>query len=81
MDMYDAMFSASYTLSEQIARQVFDGFSDSGPILAIMDRNGNCWASDPERLDRMHPGETLLEDLWATADGFTIRRASGHNCS
>ena len=68
MDMYDAMFSASYTLCEQIARRVFEGFGECGPILAIMDRSGNCWASDPERFDRMHPGETILVDLWSTVD-------------
>ena len=71
MDMYDAMFSASYTLCEQIARQAFDGFREDGPIMAIMDRSGNCWASDPERFDRLHPGETILDDLWSSVDdGF-----------
>jgi hypothetical protein len=71
MDMYDAMFSASYTLNEQIARQVFDAMGENGPLLAIMDRSGNCWASDPEAFDRMCPGDTILEDLWAQVDdGF-----------
>jgi hypothetical protein len=68
MDMYDAMFSASYTLNEQIARRVFDALGENGPLLAIMDRSGNCWASDPEAFDRMCPGDTVLENLWAQVD-------------
>ncbi len=68
MDMYDAMFSASYVLSEQLARHVFDVLEENGPILAIMDRHGNCWASDPEAFDRMHPGQTFLEGLWDQVD-------------
>ncbi|HPC95417.1 MAG TPA: hypothetical protein PLU87_10765 [Sedimentisphaerales bacterium] len=68
MDMYDAVFSASYALNEQVARRVFDALGESGPLLAIMDRSGNCWASDPEVFDRMCPGDTVLEDLWAQVD-------------
>ncbi len=68
MDMYDAMFSASYILSEQLARHVFDALGENGPILAIMDRSGNCWASDPEAFDRVHPGQTVLEELWNQVD-------------
>ncbi len=68
MDMYDAMFSAGYLLCERIARQVFDVLAENGPILAIMDRSGNCWASDTEAFDRHNPGETVLEDLWDKVD-------------
>jgi hypothetical protein len=68
MDMYDAMFSASYTLNEQLARHVFDALGENGPILAIMDRSGNCWASDSETFDLMHPGQTVLDSLWNQVD-------------
>jgi len=68
MDMYDAMFSAGYTLNEQVARRVFDALGENGPLLAIMDRSGNCWASDPEAFDQMCPGQTVLENLWAQVD-------------
>ena len=71
MDMYDAMFSAGYILCERVARQVFDVLAENGPLLAIMDRSGNCWAGDPEAFDRHHPGDTALESLWAKVDdGF-----------
>lgn len=73
MDMYDAMFSAGYILCERVARQVFDVLGENGPVLAMMDRNGNCWASDPEAFDRWHPGDTVLGDLWARVDdGFEL---------
>lgn len=68
MDMYDAMFSAGYTLNEQVARRVFDAPGENGLLLAIMDRSGNCWASDPEAFDQMCPGQTILENLWAQVD-------------
>lgn len=68
MDMYDAMFSAGYTLNEQVARRAFDALSENGPLLAIMDRNGNCWASDPQAFDQMSPADTILENLWAQVD-------------
>lgn len=68
MDTYDAMFSAGYTLNERVARRIFDALGENGPLLAIMDRSGNCWASDPKAFDQMCPGDTVLQNLWAQVD-------------
>ena len=68
MDAYDAMFSATYVLNEQIARQVFSALPDGGPVLAIVDCGGNCWASDPDEFARLSLAETLLDDLRAQVD-------------
>lgn len=68
MDTCDAMVSATYVLNEQIARQVFDILPEQGPILAIMDRNGNCWPSNSEAFAKLNLSETLLQDLRAKVD-------------
>jgi len=68
MHGYDAMFSADEALKAQVAAEVFDTLSERGPILALMDRGGNCWSSHPELFATLGPGPELLEDLWAKVD-------------
>jgi hypothetical protein len=55
-------------LNEQIARQVFDVLPERGPILVIMDRDGNCWPSDSEEFAKLNLHDTLLRDLRAKVD-------------
>jgi hypothetical protein len=68
MDTCDAAFSPTHMLNEQIARQVFDVLPERGPILVIMDRDGNCWPSDSEEFARLNLNDTLLRDLRAKVD-------------
>lgn len=68
MDAYDAMFCATYSLNEQIARQVFEALPEGGLVLAIMDGRGNCWPSDSEAFARLGLDETLLGELRASVD-------------
>jgi hypothetical protein len=68
MDTCDAAFSATRMLNEQIARQVFDVLPERGPILVIMDRDGNCWPSDSEEFAKLNLNDTLLRDLRAKVD-------------
>jgi len=68
MDTCDAMFSASPTLNEQIAQQVFEMLPERGPVLVIMDRHGNCWPSDSEEFAKLNLGEALLRELRAKVD-------------
>ncbi len=63
MDMYDSLFSPSGVLNEQIARQIFDILPEQGPIIVIMDRDGNCWPSDSEEFFKLNIGESLLREL------------------
>ena len=63
MDMYDSLFSRSSALNEQIAREVFDILPERGPIIVIMDRDGNCWPSDSEEFSRLNISESLLRDV------------------
>jgi len=68
MDMYEAMFSPSGTLNEQIARQVFELLPDSGPVMLIMDTDGNIWPSDSEKFHKLNINENFLRDLCGKID-------------
>ena len=68
MDACDAVFSATHLLSEQVACQVFDILPERGPIVIIMDREGNCWASKPDEFAKLNLHEALLKDLRAKVD-------------
>jgi hypothetical protein len=68
MDTCDPAFSATRMLNEQIARQVFDVLPERGPILVLMDREGNCWPSDSEEFARLNLNDTLLRDLRSKVD-------------
>lgn len=68
MDMYEAMFSPSGTLNEQIARQVFELLPDSGPVMLIMDTDGNIWPSDSEKFHKLNINENFLRNLCGKID-------------
>jgi hypothetical protein len=71
MDMYENMFSASGMLNEQIARQVFELLPDAGPLMLIMDRDGNIWPSDSEKFHKSGMSETFLRELCTKIDDGT----------
>jgi len=65
MDMYDSLFSSTRVLNEQIARQIFDILPEHGPIMVIMDREGNCWPSDSDKFSKLDVSESFLKELCA----------------
>jgi len=68
MDMYDSMFSPSYALIDQIARQIFDILPERGPIMVIMDTEGNLWPSNPEEFGKLNISTASLRELCAKID-------------
>ena len=68
MDMYDSMFSPSYALIDQIARRIFDILPERGPIMVIMDTEGNLWPSNPEEFGKLNIGTPFLRELCAKID-------------
>ena len=68
MAMYDAVFSPSYALNERIAGVIFEVLPECGLLAAILDREGNCWSSDPEGFEKLNLNEALLCDLQAKVD-------------
>ena len=63
MDMYESLFSPGSVLNEQIARQIFDVLPDQGPVLVIMDRDGNRWPSNSEELLKLNISDSFLREL------------------
>jgi len=68
MDTCNATFSATHLLNEQIARQVSDVLPERGPVLAILDRDGTCWPSNPEEFAKLNFTAALLKELRAKVD-------------
>ena len=71
MGMYEPLFSQSCVLNEQIARQIFDILPERGPVMVIMDRDGNCWPSDSEKFSSLNISEPFLRTLCAKVDDGT----------
>ncbi|MHC4460951.1 MAG: hypothetical protein ACYS6W_09020 [Planctomycetota bacterium] len=63
MDMYDSLFSPGGVINEQIAREIFDILPEGGPIVAIMDRDGNHWPSHSEKFLKLNISESFLREL------------------
>ena len=63
MNMYDSLFSSSCALNEQIARQIFDILPEQGPVMIIMDREGNSWPSDSEKFSSLNISESFLKEV------------------
>lgn len=63
MDMYDWLCSSRGALNEQVAEEVFGILPDGGPLLVILDGEGNFWASDSERFCCLNMGEGFVQDL------------------
>ena len=63
MDMFEPLFSQSGVLNELIARHVFEIIPEQGPIMVIMDKEGNRWPSDSERFSSLNVNESYLKDL------------------
>jgi len=68
MDMYESLFSPSVMLNEQIARQIFDILPEAGPVIVIMDNDGNSWPSDSEKFSKLNINEPFLKELCAKID-------------
>jgi len=68
MDVCDSLCSVGYAINEQVARQIFDILPEHGPIVTIIDRDGNCWPSNREEFSKLKMDESLLRDLCAKID-------------
>ncbi|MHC4570638.1 MAG: hypothetical protein ACYS0C_00990 [Planctomycetota bacterium] len=68
MDMYDSLFSPNCGLNEEIAQQIFDILPEEGPMMVIMDRDGNHWPSNTEKFSSLNISESFLRELCAKID-------------
>jgi len=68
MNMYESLLSPAFELNDQIARQLFEVLPEQGPIVLIMDRNGNSWPSDSEEFSKLNISESHLKELCTKID-------------
>lgn len=68
MDIYESLLSPAFVLNEQIARQLFEVLPEQGPIILMMDRNGNSWPSDSEEFAKLNISESHFKELCAKID-------------
>ena len=68
MDIYESLCSPDFVLTEQIARQIFEVLPERGPIVVIIDREGNSRPSDPEEFAKLNISESFLKELCAKID-------------
>ena len=68
MKLNESLSSGVFMLNEQVARQVFDVLPDKGPIMLIMDRDGNYLPSDSEEYAKLNISEPFLKELCAKID-------------
>lgn len=68
MDINESLSSPGFMLNEQVARQVFEVLPERGPIMLIMDRDGNSWPSNSEEFTKLNISESFLKELCAKID-------------
>lgn len=66
--MKDLLLSSNCTLNEQVAREIFDTLPENGPIMIIMDKEGNSWINNPEEFSKLRIDESFLRDISAKID-------------
>ena len=68
MNIFDSMFSTSSVLSEQLVPQIFDILPEDGPVMVIMDSDGNLWPSSEEEFSKLSIDVSFLKELCAKVD-------------
>ncbi|MGE5293403.1 MAG: hypothetical protein ACM3VT_01110 [Solirubrobacterales bacterium] len=68
MDLCHTETSNTHSLTEQIAQEVFEILPEQGPILVIMDREGNSWSSRPDEFGKLGICDAFLCDLRSKVD-------------
>jgi len=82
MDIYESLCSPGFVLTEQIARQIFEVLPERGPIVVIIDMEGNSRPSDPEEFAKLNISESFLKELCAKIDDGAEPVVTGANdCS
>lgn len=82
MNIYESLSSPSFMLNEQIARQVFETLPEGGPLMMIMDTEGNSWPSNSHDFAKLNITESFLKRICAKIDdGAEPVVAQTDNCS
>jgi hypothetical protein len=82
MDICKSLFSPDFILTEEIARQVFEVLPEDGPLIVIMDTDGNIQANNPEEFANLNISESFLKEVCISIDdGTEPIITNSNNCS
>jgi hypothetical protein len=82
MNIYESLSSPSFMLNEQIARQVFEILPEGGPLMMIMDTEGNSWPSNSHDFAELNISESFLKRICSNIDdGVEPVVAQAEDCS
>lgn len=68
MNIYESLSSPGFMLNEQIARQVFETLPEGGPLIMIIDGQGNAWPSNSHDFGELNISESFLREICAKID-------------
>ncbi len=68
MNTCESLLSPGFMLNEQIARQVFEILPEGGPLVMIMDTEGNSWPSNSHDFAKLNISESFLKRICAKID-------------
>jgi len=68
MDMYESLMSVTCRLNEQLGREIFEDLPEDGPIIALINKDGNYWPSDSERFSKLTISEGFFKTLCSKLD-------------
>jgi hypothetical protein len=68
MNIYESLSSPGFMLNEQIARQVFEILPEGGPLVLIMDGDGNSWPSNSHDFVKLNISEQFFKRICAKID-------------
>ncbi len=68
MNIYESLSSPGFMLNEQIARQVFEILPEGGPLVLIMDADGNSWPSNSHDFVKLNISEQFFKRICAKID-------------
>jgi hypothetical protein len=82
MNIYESLLSPALELNDQIARELFEVLPEQGPVVLIMDRNGNSWPSDSEEFSKLNINESYLKEIcYKIDDGVEPIVTQVNDCS
>ncbi|MBW7991207.1 MAG: hypothetical protein FVQ84_14485 [Planctomycetes bacterium] len=68
MDIYKSVSSPGFMLTDQITQQIFEVLPERGPLIVIIDTNGDSRPSDPEEFAKLNISESFLKEICVTID-------------
>lgn len=81
MEMYDWLCTSNAVFNGKLVNELFEAIDVDGPLMAILDGQGNMWVSDENRFGECNLEKPWLENLCRrAADGSEPVVSQFNNC-